>query len=86
MLNWTSCIFRMQLWQEVAVWKIRKFPISVETHLSATAVRVKYMLCESAFNAHTKELLQTTVFFRDKDILISLQNYSGAISSHNISL
>ena len=35
----------MELRQKVAVWKIRKYPISLETQLSAT--HVKRMSCES---------------------------------------
>ena len=42
----------MQLRQKVVVPKIRKFPISVETQLSAAARQIKHMLCESALTSN----------------------------------
>ena len=49
----TSCVFRLWLEQNVVVQKIRKYPIYVETQLSAIAANGKCSLSEIAFSQLT---------------------------------
>ena len=56
----------MWLWQNQAVWKNRKIPISGEAQPSAAAARVKHSLFESTFNNYRIEFEESILLGRGR--------------------